>query len=125
MTGTTITDVGTVAVAVRDQDRARAYYVDTLGFEVRLDVPMPGSGRWLTVAPPGATVAIALTAGDASKVGDDTGVRFVATDAAAAHATLTERGADVDDVVHWPGVPPMFRFRDPDGNVLYVVEGAS
>ena len=124
MTGTTITDVGTVAVAVRDQERAREYYVDTLGFEVRLDVPMPGGGRWLTVAPPGATVAIALTAGDAA-TGGDTGIRFVATDAAAAHVVLTERGADVDDVVHWPGVPPMFSFRDPDGNVLYVVEVAS
>ena len=55
----------TVAVPVSDQDRARDFYVGTLGFEVRLDVPMPGGGRWLTVAPPGGVVALALTAGDA------------------------------------------------------------
>jgi hypothetical protein len=24
--------------------------------------------------------------------------------------------------MRWPGVPPMFTFRDPDRNVLYVVE---
>ena len=73
MSGTTITDVATVAVTVADQDRARAFYVDTLGFEVRLDVPMPGGGRWLTVAPPGAAVALALTAGELGTVGRDTG----------------------------------------------------
>jgi hypothetical protein len=28
----------------------------------------------------------------------------------------------VDDVLRFPGVPPMFSFRDPDGNTLYVVE---
>jgi catechol 2,3-dioxygenase-like lactoylglutathione lyase family enzyme len=124
VTGTTITDVATVAVPVADQDRARDYYVDTLGFEVRLDVPMPGGGRWLTVAPPGGVVALALTAEDAVAVGADTGIRFVAQDVAADHAALGARGADVDAIVDWPGVPPMFSFRDGDGNTLYVVEAA-
>ena len=119
---TTITDVGTVAVPVGDQDRALAFYRDTLGFEPRLDVPMPGGGRWLTVAPPGATVAVSLTAGDGVPVGVDTGIRFVATDAVAEHERLSDARVDVDAVLAWPGVPPMFSFRDPDGNRLYVVE---
>ena len=123
MSGTTITDVTTVAVTVADQDRARDFYVDTLGFEVRLDVPMPGGGRWLTVAPPAAAVALALTAGDGA--GADTGVRFVAGDVAAEHANLAARGVDLDAVLDWPGVPPMFSFRDVDGNTLYVVEAMS
>lgn len=122
---TTITDVTSVAAAVSDQDRARAFYVDTLGFEVRLDVPMPGGGRWLTVAAPGAAVAVSLTADDGAAVGVDTGIRFLATDALAEHAALAERGVDVDAVVDWPGVPPMFSFRDADGNTLYVVEATS
>jgi len=119
---TSIVDVGTVAVTVADQDRARDFYVDTLGFEVRLDVPMPGGGRWLTVAPPGAAVALALTAGDGRAAGADTGIRLVARDAAAEHAALGELGVDVDEILEWPGVPPMFSFRDADGNTLYVVE---
>ena len=123
MTTTTIADVGTVTVPVGDQDRARDFYVDGLGFEVRLDVPMPGGGRWLTVAPPGAAVSLALTTGGA--VGVDTGIRFVAGDAATEHAALEARGVDVDAVLEWPGVPPMFSFRDGDGNALYVVEAAS
>ena len=123
MTTTTIVDVATVAVPVGDQDRARDFYVDRLGFEVGLDVPMPGGGRWLTVAPPGAAVALALTAG--REVGVDTGIRFVAGDVAAEHAALAGRGVDVDAVLDWPGVPPMFSFRDGEGNTLYVVEAVS
>jgi lactoylglutathione lyase len=39
------------------------------------------------------------------------------------HAHLVATGADVDpEVLRYPGVPPMFSFRDPDGNTLYVVE---
>ena len=46
--------------------------------------------------------------------GDDKGV----------HAELLSRGVDADPEVlrFGEGVPPMFSFRDPDGNTLYVVE---
>ena len=37
-------------VYVLDQDRAKAFYTDKLGFEVRDDAKM-GDFRWLTVAP--------------------------------------------------------------------------
>jgi len=42
---TNVVDVGGVAVPVSDQDRVLRFYVDTLGFEVRLDVPMGDGGR--------------------------------------------------------------------------------
>jgi predicted enzyme related to lactoylglutathione lyase len=38
------------SVYVLDQDRAKAFYTEKLGFEVRDDVRM-GNFRWLTVAP--------------------------------------------------------------------------
>jgi len=41
-------------IYVLDQERARAFYTEMLGFEVRTDVSM-GSFRWLTVSPPGQT----------------------------------------------------------------------
>jgi len=44
------------------------------------------------------------------------------TDADADHAAMAAAGIDVDDVLRWPGVPPMFKFRDDDGNALEVVE---
>ena len=37
-------------IYVVDQDRARSFYVDKLGFEVRADMTM-GAFRWLTVGP--------------------------------------------------------------------------
>ena len=39
-------------IYVLDQDRAKAFYTEKLGFEVRQDVKMEGF-RWLTVAPKG------------------------------------------------------------------------
>ena len=60
---TTMTDVRTVGVTVRDQDAALDFYVGTLGFEKRLDAPISPTQRWVEVAPHGATTSIALTAG--------------------------------------------------------------
>lgn len=124
--GTDIRDVRTVAVPVSDQDRALGFYVGTLGFEQRMDAPFPG-GRWIEVAPPGATTSLALVPpGDGTAAGGDTGIRFTTRDAEADHATLRAAGVDVDaEVLRYPGVPPMFSFRDPDGNRLYVVEAAA
>jgi lactoylglutathione lyase len=124
MAGTTrITGVRTIGVPVRDQDKALEYYTGTLGFTKRLDVPIGGGGRWIEVAPDGAPTSIALVqAKDGVPAGVDTGVRFTAADAAAVHAELLDAGADVDDVLRWPGVPAMFAFRDRDGNQMEVVE---
>ena len=124
MPATSITDVRTVGVTVRNQDDALAFFVDTLGFEKRLDAPISPNMRWVEVAPPGAKTSIALTAAEATAadVGTDTGVRFTVPNAAAEHAALQERGVDVGDLLRWEGIPPMFSFDDPDGNRFYIVE---
>jgi lactoylglutathione lyase len=44
-------------------------------------------------------------------------------DADASHAAMRSRGVDVDEVLRWPDAPPMFAFRDQDGNGLEIVEG--
>src|SRR5260221_12656058 len=55
-----ITNIGTITVHVRDQDRALAFYTQKLGFETRSDQPMGPDQRWLEVAPPGAHTRILL-----------------------------------------------------------------
>lgn len=45
-----ITKLSHTTVYVLDQDRAKAFYTEKLGFEVRDDVRM-GDFRWLTVGP--------------------------------------------------------------------------
>ena len=47
MRPTSITDVRTVAINVTNQDDALGFYVDTLGFEKRLDAPMTATTRWI------------------------------------------------------------------------------
>lgn len=46
-----ITRLSHVTLFVNNQDEARRFYVDTLGFEVRTDHTMEGGFRWLTVGP--------------------------------------------------------------------------
>jgi catechol 2,3-dioxygenase-like lactoylglutathione lyase family enzyme len=123
----TITGIGTIGVPVTDQDQALGFYVDTLGFEKRLDAPLPQlGGRWIMVAPPGSNVTLALVlAHEGVPAGVETGVRFITRDAASLHAAMVARGVDVGEVLRWPGVPAMYAFRDPDGNGFEIVEAGS
>ena len=117
-----ITGLHAVGIPVADQDRALAFY-GALGFETRLDVPMGEGARWIEVAPGGAAVTLALELAHAERpVGLETGIRLTTGDADAAYAAMRAQGVDVDDVLRWPGVPPMFAFRDQDGNGLEIVE---
>jgi lactoylglutathione lyase len=123
MRPTSITDVRTVAVTVANQDDALGFYVDTLGFEKRLDAPMTATTRWIEVAPTGATTSIALNASQGTgDGGSDTGIRFSVADAEAEHTAMRERGVTVGDLMRLDGVPPMYTFDDPDGNRFYIVE---
>ncbi|HTU87747.1 MAG TPA: VOC family protein [Solirubrobacteraceae bacterium] len=119
-----IDDVMTIGVPVSDQDRALAFYRDTLGFQPIRDVPLPQfGGRWIEVAPPNASVTIALVpARPGLPTGIETGIRFTTADAAAVHAELEARGVDVGEILRWPGVPAMFAFGDLDGNRHAIVQ---
>jgi lactoylglutathione lyase len=123
-TGPDLRDIVVVGVPVSDQDRALRFYTEVLGFEVRVDAPLPQLGtRWIMVAPRGASVSVALVAErDGVPSGVETGIRFSTPDADAAHATLAARGVRVGDVLRWPGVPPMFAAHDVDGNRFEIVQ---
>ena len=90
-------------------------------------MPFGDGNRWIEVAPSGADTPIAIcppgpnvTAG-----GKDTGISLLTDDIDAFHGQLKGRGVDVDAEVSRFGdaVPPLFWFRDPEGNTLMVVEG--
>ena len=121
-----INAVGRVCVTVADTDRAIDFYVDTLGFEKVVDVPMGPDMRWVEVALPGSktTIALAPPPQDQKAGGSQTGICLDTSDVDADHAALKAAGADVDDeVTRWGDpVPPMFWVRDPDGNSLIIVE---
>ena len=112
---------------LQDTIRALAFYVDILGFEKRLDMPMEQLGsRWIEVAPAGSAVTVALVqASEGIEAGGEVGIRFLTADAAALHARLTAAGVEVGELLNWPGVPPMFTFRDQDDNGLEIVQDYS
>jgi catechol 2,3-dioxygenase-like lactoylglutathione lyase family enzyme len=125
MTSTTITTIRTVAIPAADQDRSVAFFVDRLGFEKRMDAELAEGFRWIEVAPPGSDVSVAIVAASSElPAGVDTGIRFVATDAEAEHASMEQQGVDVGELLRWPGVPLMFEFRDLDRNTYYLAEPA-
>jgi catechol 2,3-dioxygenase-like lactoylglutathione lyase family enzyme len=125
-TTTRIKKVGPIVIPVSDQDRAIEFYVDTLGFEKRADVPFGNGYRWVEVAPADAATTIAIVPPPPGKpTGNvETGIGLHTDDVDADHVDLKARGVDVDAEVSRMGdpVPPMFWFRDPDGNSLMVVQ---
>jgi catechol 2,3-dioxygenase-like lactoylglutathione lyase family enzyme len=126
-TRTQITQVGTVIVPVSDQDRAIEFYVDKLGFDKRTDVPFGDGERWVEVAPPGAATTIAIVPPrEGDPTGIETRVALASDDIDADHADLRSRGVDADEAVSRMGdpVPPMFFFRDPDGNRFFIIQRA-
>ena len=124
-TSTRISQIGTVIGPVSDQDAAIAFYTGKLGLEKRTDIPFGNGERWVEVAPPGADTTIAIVKPRPGEpTGVDTRIALSSADIDADHAALKARGVDVDDEVSRMGdpVPPMFFFRDQDGNKLFVVE---
>ncbi len=124
-TSTRITQVGTVIVPVSDQDAAIAFYTGKLGFEKRIDVPFGNGDRWVEVAPAGADTTIAIVKPRPGEpTGIETRIALSSSDIDSDHSELKALGVDVDAEVSHMGdpVPPMFFFRDQDGNKLFVVQ---
>src|SRR3954466_13382134 len=96
-----ITRVGRVCVTVADTDRAIDFYVDKLGFEKVVDVPMGEGMRWVEVSVAGTPTTIALAPPPQGKPagGSDTGICLDTSDINADHATLKAAGVDVDESV--------------------------
>ena len=121
-TKTRVNKISTVVIPVSDQDRAIEFYVETLGFEKRVDVPFGNGDRWVEVAPGDAVTTIALA--PPSTGNRETGIGLQTDDIDAYHAELKAKGVDVDPEVSRMGapVPPLFWLRDPEGNTLMVVQ---
>ncbi len=121
-----ISKVANVVIPVADVDRAIDFYTGPLGLEKRTDVPFGGQYRWVEVAPAGADTVIAIAPpGPGGETGGrETGISLQTADIEAMHAQLSAAGVDVDAEISRMGdpVPPMFWLRDPEGNVLLIVD---
>jgi predicted enzyme related to lactoylglutathione lyase len=104
-----------VHVPVSDVDRAKAFYVDQVGFNADHDHRVSDELRFVQLTPPGS--ACSITIGPPSKMapGSIEGLLVVVEDAEAARAELAGRGVEVSDVQDFPWGRFVF-FSDPDGN---------
>jgi len=127
-TPTTVSNIGVAMFTVTDQDAALAFYTEKLGFEVRGDTRFGEHDemRWLEVAPPGSRTRLALNPPMGGEPGGSS-IGVETADVLGEHARLSAiGGVDVDpQPMRSPGAPLMFMLRDPDGNVVVVVEQPS
>ena len=116
-----ISGVRSVSIYVGDQDRAKGFWTETMGFELLGDTPMgqdAGAPRWIEVAPPDRQVILVLFTVDEQKdrVGTFSNVLFHCDDIEQTHRELTGRGVEFAETPRkefwgWWAV-----FTDPDGN---------
>jgi catechol 2,3-dioxygenase-like lactoylglutathione lyase family enzyme len=109
-----------VAVPVSDVDRAKAFYVDKVGFHADVDAQVNPGLRFVQLTPPGSACSIAIGTGlsDAAP-GSARGLQLVVADAAAARSELLQRGVEASEVQTFDWGSFVF-FSDPDGNAWSV-----
>ena len=105
-----------VGVPVTDVDRAKAFYVDQVGFVADHDQVVNEDIRFVQLTPPGSACSIAIGKGITKMApGSLDNLQIVVADAEAARAELAGRGVQVSDVDVMPWGSFVF-FSDPDGN---------
>ena len=106
-----------IAVPVSDVDRAKAFYVDKVGFNADHDHVVSDEIRFVQLTPPGSACSITIGTGitQRSEPGSIENLQLVVEDIDAARAELAERGVDVSPVQDFPWGRFVF-FADPDGN---------
>ena len=108
--------VAIVSVPVADQDRAKAFFVDTLGFTLVADQPMGDGARWVQVAPGFGGVSLTLvTWFEQMPPGSLRGMVLQTKNIDASHAQLRKRGVEIDDIETAPW-GRYATFQDVDGN---------
>src|SRR5882757_2603752 len=113
-----ITKINTVTLYVSDQQKARDYYVEYLGFRVRRDEDMGPMGRWLEVAPDGAQtgfmLASAASFGKQDQIGASADIVLHSDDVAGLRQRLIAAGLPVTepDTQAWG---TFIKITDPDG----------
>ncbi|MGN6743250.1 MAG: glyoxalase superfamily protein [Amnibacterium sp.] len=113
----TVTAVQLFSIPVTDQDRARDFYVDVLGFELVNDQRMGPDMRWVQVRPRGAATSITLvTWFDSLPAGSLKGTVLETDDLDGDAARLAALGVDLGGGVQEAPWGRWVELTDPDGN---------
>jgi len=105
-----------VLIGVTDVDRAKAFYVDQIGFVADHDHQVSDEMRFVQLTPKGSACSITFGTGITETApGSARGLQIVVDDVAQAREELMARGVETGDVQHlaWGD---FIGFTDPDGN---------
>jgi catechol 2,3-dioxygenase-like lactoylglutathione lyase family enzyme len=111
--------VNVFSLPVTDQDRARDFYVNTLGFELVADTPMGPGMRWVQVRPRHGQASITLVNWfEIMPAGSVKGTVLETSDLDGDVAELQARGVRIDGGIQQAPWGRFVTFDDPDGNGL-------
>ncbi len=109
-----------VPVPVSDVDRAKAFYVEKLGFNLDHDVQPNETMRVVQLTPPGSACSIVIGTGmgdiSAMTPGSVKGLHLVVKDIRQVCEILAGRDVELSEVIEYPGGIKFAFFSDPDGN---------
>ena len=105
-----------VSVPVTDVDRAKAFYVDQVGFNADFDEQVNPTLRFVQLTPPGSACSIVIGTGlTEMPPGSQKGLQIVVPDADEARQHLLDHQVPASDVDEQPWGRFVY-FADPDGN---------
>lgn len=109
-----------VPVPVTDVDRAKAFYVDQVGFHADHDHKVTDELRFVQLTPPGSACSIVMGTGVTQMApGSQKGLQVVVDDVEAVRQALAGRGVETSPVELHPWGSFIY-FSDPDGNTWAV-----
>ena len=116
-----INKIGKITVYVQDQEQAKDFWLNKMGFVLKLEQPMGPNATWLEVGPSEdefTTLVLysksAMEQHQPSKVAHPS-ILFSTTDIESAYQKMKDNGVEVEDMLRMP-FGTMFSFKDQDGN---------
>ena len=111
-----INAIAIVSLPVSDQQAAKHFFTEVLGFDIIRDNPMGPGRQWIQVGPKGAQTSFTLvTWFDSMPPGSLSGIVLETADVVAEAARLKSRGLAISSVETQPW-GQFATFEDPDGN---------
>ncbi|MBX9974658.1 VOC family protein [Cytobacillus firmus] len=116
-----INKIGKITVYVEDQEQAKDFWLNKMGFVLKLEQPMGPNASWIEVGPSDdefTTLVLyskaAMEQQNPSAVAHPS-ILFSTADIEAAYEQMKQNGVEVEDMLKMP-FGTMFTFKDQDGN---------
>lgn len=116
-----INKIGKITIYVNNQDEAKKFWTEKLGFVVKVEQPMGPNMKWIEIAPSESEFTTFILY-DKKLMESQEGVStshpsilLSSTDVESSYEKMKEKGIDIGDMINMP-YGKMFSFKDQDGN---------